>query len=62
MMLAKWTKVLPFFCIVWLSKRYCERVQLNSGLISARPYGDVVIAWRAAPATPAETQADEVGL
>lgn len=45
-MLAKWTRVLPHFIVVWLAKRYAERIEAVPGLHSANPYPNEILSWR----------------
>lgn len=44
-MLAPWTKILPHFFVVWLTKRYAERVEAVPGFLSANPYHDEIFSW-----------------
>lgn len=44
-MLAKWTKILPFFAIEILVKRYGERMDLMPGWVSSNPYKALVVSW-----------------
>jgi hypothetical protein len=47
-MLATWTKLLPFFVVMWITKRKAERVRVQSmpEFVSTMPYRGVVISWR----------------
>lgn len=29
-MLARWTKILPFFIVKWIAYKYCERIKIGS--------------------------------
>lgn len=47
-MLAHWTKLLPFFIVMFLAKRYAERTRVQSmpEFVSTIPYRGIVISWR----------------
>lgn len=47
-MLAGWTKLLPYFVVVWLIKRNAERTRVQSlpEFVSTTPYKGVVFSWR----------------
>lgn len=45
-MLASWTRVLPHFVVVWLTKRYAERVEAVPGYSSANPYRCEILSWK----------------
>lgn len=45
-MLKNWTKILPFFIVVWIAKRNCERYSkdvMPCGYV-VMPYKDVYVA------------------
>lgn len=44
-MLAKWTIILPHFMVVWLTKRYAERIEAVPGFFSANPYRGEIFSW-----------------
>lgn len=47
-MLSPWTKALPHFLVMWIAKRYAERVRIQSlpEFVSTSPYPGVIISWR----------------
>lgn len=45
-MLAAWTRALPYFVVVWLTKRHAERVEAVPGYLSANPYRGEILSWR----------------
>jgi hypothetical protein len=45
-MLAQWTRILPHFVVVWLAKRYAERIEAVPGLVSANPYRNEILSWK----------------
>lgn len=45
-MLASWTVVLPHFVVVWLTKRYAERLDVVPGYHSANPFRGEIFSWR----------------
>jgi hypothetical protein len=44
-MLARWTRILPHFVVVWLTKKYSERVEAVPGYHSANPYRGEIFSW-----------------
>jgi hypothetical protein len=44
-MLARWTRILPHFIVVWLAKRYAERVEAVPGYYSSNPYQGEILSW-----------------
>ncbi|NHT75915.1 hypothetical protein G8E10_09510 [Rhizobiaceae bacterium CRRU44] len=45
-MLATWTKVLPYFIVVWFAKRYCERFDIVPGFTSVMPHRGIIMHWK----------------
>lgn len=45
-MLASWTRILPYFVVMWLTKRNAERFDIIPGFHCAVPFKDEVISWR----------------
>ena len=45
-MLARWTRFLPYFAVVWFAKRNCERVEAVPGYMSINPYRGEIVSWR----------------
>ena len=45
-MLAKWTRILPYFIVVLLTKAKAERVAAIPGYSSANPYSGEIFSWR----------------
>lgn len=45
-MLARWTRILPYFIVVRFAKKHCERVEAVPGYISVNPYRGEVLSWR----------------
>lgn len=45
-MLARWTRILPHFVVVWIAKRYAERIEDVPGLHSVNPYPNEILSWR----------------
>ena len=46
-MLAKWTKILPYFIVEWYAKKHCERMTLkmvDGEAIVVNPYSHTIIA------------------
>lgn len=44
-MLAQWTRILPHFVVVWMTKRYAERIDSPPGYLSANPYKGEILSW-----------------
>ena len=44
-MLARWTVILPHFIVVWLTKRYAERVDAIPDYLSANPHRGEILSW-----------------
>jgi hypothetical protein len=44
-MLAKWTRILPHFVVVALTKRYAERLDAVPGFYSSNPYDGEIFSW-----------------
>lgn len=45
-MLAPWTKILPHFLVVFLTKKYAERIEAVPGYLSANPYRGEIFSWK----------------
>lgn len=58
-MLASWTKLLPYFAVVWFAKRNCERVEAVSGYLSINPYRGEIFSWRVTDAGRAALERSE---
>lgn len=45
-MLASWTRILPYFIVIWMTKRYAERIDSVPGFWCAAPFENEIISWR----------------
>jgi hypothetical protein len=45
-MLARWTRIMPYFIVVWFTKRNAERLEVVPGYLSANPYRGEILSWR----------------
>lgn len=42
-MLAKWTKILPFFVVEWLASKKCEKITYGSYMFGYTAYKDCMV-------------------